>query len=93
MNGNFTELTGGERILIHRTRSGLSRKQFAAMLGCSVNTVANYEKGISQPDVNTLVKISDILGISIDLLLLDPQDKPNGGFKPILTKSPWENGF
>lgn len=38
-------------------KSGLSRRQFAALAEVSPNTLANYESGQTRPDVNTEAKM------------------------------------
>ena len=43
-----------------RLRSGLSRKQFAANVGISLNTLTNYERANTRPDLDTLSKIVEV---------------------------------
>lgn len=47
----------------------LTMKQMGEMIGCSESTVSFYETGRHEPDLNTVAKIADILGTSIDHLV------------------------
>lgn len=72
---NDISLTIGEKILIFRRREGLSRAQVAEALGVSSQTVANYENGLTLPDVSSLNTLADILHITMDMLLFDPEEE------------------
>ena len=52
-----------------RMQNNLSQQQLAKTLGIKQNTLSNYENGITQPDLNLIIKISDFFGCSIDYLL------------------------
>lgn len=88
-------LTLGEKILIFRRRKGFSRKQLADIIGVTVSTIANYENGVTVPDMDKVTKLSEILGISLDMLLLQPDaEKSNSHIhKPKLTQSQLRNMF
>ncbi len=53
-----------------RLRSNLSRKPFADKVGVSLNTLTNYEKGNTRPDLDTLNKIVEVSQCS-DLELVE----------------------
>lgn len=60
-------LSFGEKMLIQRTRKGLTRIQLADMVGVSPTTLYNYEEGKSQPkQIETLIKLCNILEIPIN---------------------------
>ena len=63
------ELTIGERILIFRRRKGLSREQLAEQCDISSEVVSKYESGIQEPDLDVLVAISAVLGVTANRLL------------------------
>ena len=58
-----------EKLRSVRKAKGMSQSQIALMLQISRQAYNNYERGIRQPDYDTLVKIADILQISLDYLL------------------------
>lgn len=51
-----------------RKQMGLRQGDLAKMLGVERSTVANWERGAKQPSLDTLVKLSEVLGISLDEL-------------------------
>lgn len=59
----------GERIKRHRIELGMTQKQFAERLCISQNTVSQYEKGVRNPSIRLIKKLSSELGISIETLL------------------------
>ena len=52
-----------------RLEKKLSQKEFAARLNITQQTYSDYETGRTNPDIETLVRISDILNVSLDFLL------------------------
>lgn len=52
-----------------RRQKGILQKELAAVLHCSVGTISNYEAGIHNPDLDTLVTLADYYGVSTDYLL------------------------
>lgn len=59
----------GSRIRMFREEKGLSQKEFAAAIGQSNTTVSNWERGLTRPDVDVLVKICEVLDVPADDLL------------------------
>jgi len=57
-----------ERLKEKREKTGLTQDAIAKILKISQSTYAGYETGKSQPDINTLSKIADILETSLDYL-------------------------
>lgn len=49
-----------------RKSSGLSQQQLADMLGMNRSSISKYENGIGLPLANTLQRICEIFGVSID---------------------------
>ncbi|MCL2621037.1 MAG: helix-turn-helix domain-containing protein [Defluviitaleaceae bacterium] len=58
-----------EKIQALRKQKGLSQEQLAEMLGVSRQSISKWELDDSTPDIATLVKISEIFGVSTDYLL------------------------
>ena len=52
-----------------RIRKGLSQQELAAQLHIVRQTVSKWEKGLSMPDAQMLVRLADIFGISVGALL------------------------
>ncbi|MBQ7643189.1 MAG: helix-turn-helix transcriptional regulator [Clostridia bacterium] len=52
-----------------RTDKGLTQKQLAEKLILSKNIICEYEKGRSEPNIDTLIKLADLFDCSIDYLV------------------------
>lgn len=59
-----------------RKEQGYSQIQVATMLGITQQAYANYERGARQADYETLSKLSNFFGVSIDYILGNTDD-PN----------------
>lgn len=55
----------GRNIMNYRTLRGMTQSQLASELGCAASTVAMYETGKREPDMDTIEAIADIFNISI----------------------------
>jgi transcriptional regulator with XRE-family HTH domain len=60
----------GERLKQARKQRKASQSDIAEAIGVGVSAFSSYETGVSSPTAENLVKISILLGISIDWLLL-----------------------
>ena len=49
-----------------RTNKGYSQEKASVLIGISVETLANYEKGITYPDIPVLKKIEEVYETSYD---------------------------
>lgn len=58
-----------ERIQNLRKEKGLSQDELAGRLGIARQSVSKWESGISQPDLNNIVRLSEIFEVSTDYLL------------------------
>jgi transcriptional regulator with XRE-family HTH domain len=58
-----------ERLRRIRKEKLVNQIELAAFLSVAQNTVSNWEIGRAQPDIDTIVKISDFFEISTDYLL------------------------
>ncbi len=52
-----------------RTNKGLSQKKAAKLIGISVETLSNYERGIRFPDVPVIKKIEEVYGVEYKYLI------------------------
>ena len=60
-----------EKLYEHRKNKGWSQEEFAEKLNVSRQTVSKWEIGKAVPELDKLIKISDIYQISIDELVKD----------------------
>ncbi len=54
-----------------RNKSGLKQQEVANQLGVKANTISNWEKGRTEPDIDTFVKLCNIYQIDCAALLTD----------------------
>ena len=59
----------GEKIRRLRQTKKLTQNDFAARLFVSPQAVSNWERGITPPDIENLIRISDELGVTVDYLV------------------------
>jgi len=60
----------GNRIKLVRDQLGLNQTAFAQRLGLSSPTaISRYEKGQREPDIESLIKITELANITLDWLL------------------------
>ena len=62
-------MTIAERILKLRKDAGLSQEAFAEKLGVSRQSVSKWESGNVMPDLDKVVAMCELFGISTDYLL------------------------
>ena len=62
------ELQFSEILKFLRNQEGWPQSYLAAKLDISVGTYSSYERGISEPTLQVLVKLSDLFNVSIDYL-------------------------
>lgn len=60
-----------DKILKLRKTQGLSQQELANQLGVSRQSISKWELGESQPDINNIITLSDVFGVSTDYLLKD----------------------
>ena len=63
-----------DKIFDLRTKSGLSQEALADRLLVSRQAVSKWESGVTLPETDKLVTISNMFGVSLDYLL--KEDKP-----------------
>ena len=57
-----------------RELNGLKQSEAAQKIGVSTDTLGNYERGKSYPDIPILRKIESVYGVSYDRLIFLPLD-------------------
>ena len=64
-----------EQINKLRLKRKMTQGELGEMLGVSNKTVSKWEMGISLPEIDTLVKITEIFDISLEELVLNKENK------------------
>ncbi len=59
----------GQRLKELREDKKLSQRQLAKTLGTSQPNLQRWEKGLFEPDQNTMIVIAEYFGVSADYLL------------------------
>lgn len=68
-----------EKIRNARAEKGLTQEEAAESLGVSRQTLSHWENGKTYPDIVSVVKMSDLYGVSLDELLKEkPSPSPDG---------------
>ena len=83
MNDEKLKAQLGANIVTYRKRSGLTQAKLAERLNYSDKAVSKWERGESMPDVLTLVQLAELLEITTDELLRDPNEIPEHTEGPI----------
>lgn len=65
----------GEKLKTTRKDHGYSQESLAELLGVSRQAVCKWENSQGYPEIDTLVLISQILGVSVDYLLKEEESK------------------
>lgn len=52
-----------------RTSAGMNQEQLAELLGVTRQTVSNWERGVSMPDMDSLERIALVFGTSVESLI------------------------
>ena len=67
-----------DKIIELRKRSGYSQEELAEKLGVSRQSISKWEGAQSIPDMNKILAMADLFGVSTDYLLRDEMDAPDG---------------
>lgn len=67
----------GKKIQLARKESRLTQEQAAEKLSVSRQTISNWENEKSYPDIISVIKMSDLYGISLDILLKGEEKMSN----------------
>ena len=62
----------GERMRMHRARLRLSQQDLGKQVGLSTNSISAVECGDVDVKASRLLKIADVLGVSMDYLMGRP---------------------
>ena len=64
----------GENIILHRKRLGLSQQALADQLHVVRQTVSKWEKNLSVPDADALIRLAEALDTTVQALLGMPEE-------------------
>lgn len=65
-----------DKIIEERKRNGWSQEELAEKLGVSRQSVSKWEGAQSVPDLQRILEMSRIFGVSTDYLLKDGEEAP-----------------
>lgn len=70
-------MTLGEKIMRLRQSKGLSQEELGEKMGVSRQAVSKWETGQAMPDVDKIILMSEIFGVTTDYLLKDESERSN----------------
>lgn len=72
----MAEIPEGMKLSLKTAREirGLKQSEAAELIGVSTDTLGNYERGKSYPDIPVLRKIEEVYGVPYDRLIFLPLD-------------------
>ena len=59
----------GNQIKQHRAALNLSQEELSEQIYVTRQTLSNWENGKTYPDVNSLLRLSDVFGVTLDELV------------------------
>lgn len=68
-----------------RKEQGYSQKRLAEILGITQQAVCKYENLAVEPDIQTLIMLADLFGVTVDYLIGHSEAKEGGVAKVLLT--------
>lgn len=54
---------------LYRTQNGMTQEQLAERIGVSRQAVAKWEKGETLPDIDNVIALADLYGVTVDSLV------------------------
>ena len=72
-----------DKIIEERKKNGWSQEELAEKLGVSRQSVSKWESAQSVPDLNRILNMSKIFGVSTDYLLKDEIDTVQKNYESI----------
>lgn len=59
----------GKQLQKYRERAGYSQEKLAEKIECSTIFISYMERGVKSPGLDTLIKLANVLDVSVDILL------------------------
>lgn len=63
-----------DKLQLLRKQNGYSQEQLADQLGIARQTISKWENGLAVPELNGLILLSDLYGVTIDRIVRDDDD-------------------
>ncbi len=67
----------GDKLKAARADAGMTQEQVAEALGVSRQTVSNWENSRTYPDIISVIRMSDLYVVSLDILLKEEKAMTN----------------
>lgn len=69
------------KLKVYRKQYGFTQEETAGKLGVSRQAVAKWERGETLPDIESCIKLADLYGITVDMLVrnIESTDKSGDG--------------
>ncbi|MDC7243813.1 MAG: helix-turn-helix transcriptional regulator [Sphaerochaetaceae bacterium] len=80
-----------DKLRENRKELELTKTELAKLVGVTKDTVSNWELGVSMPDLENIIKLSEIFGVSTDFLLKDR--KSNSDFSYYTVEAEKQKSF
>ncbi|MBO5353189.1 MAG: helix-turn-helix domain-containing protein [Lachnospiraceae bacterium] len=74
-------MTLGERVKKYRQMAGLSQEGLAEKLNVSRQAITKWESDSGIPDIDNLISLSKVMGISLDELVMGEKEKDSSDIK------------
>ena len=89
MNDEQLKTQLGANIASYRKRARLTQASLAEKLNFSDKAVSKWERGESVPDLPTIVQLAEVFGVTVNDLLVDPNELPEhtGKVEQIMSKA------
>jgi len=88
-------MTLGQRIQKGRKEAGLSQEELAEQLGVSRQAVSRWENDNGYPEMEKIIRLSQIYQVSLDYLVGNEQEKPGEDIseKVGMSVMSWQKAF
>ena len=86
-------MTLSEIIYKLRKKSGLSQEQLAEKLNVSRQAISKWESGVSLPESEKMIALSDFFGVSLDYLMKEDAKEPEEERELLSKQSSGRAGF
>lgn len=80
-------MTFGDRLSRLRKENNYTQEQLAQLLGVSRQAISKWESGLTYPETEKLIRMSDLLGCSLDYLIRD-EGEPAPSFQAAQAATP-----
>ncbi len=77
-----------EKLYVLRKKSGLSQEQLAEQLGVSRQAISKWESGVSSPESNKLIAISNYFHVSLDDLMKEDNEQSKDATQAVQREVP-----